>query len=261
MLQLDIGWAQSIGKRDYQQDGIAKMVWPNGFALAVLSDGMGGAVHGEIASQEILKGFTDSFCASEEDDLDVRLHDSVLATNEHIARYIEAEPACHGMGGTLVATAFTGEHLYWASVGDSPLWLLRGNRITRINQDHSKKAELQQLVAAGMMAEEDIAVHPQRNQLTSAVMGFNIESIDVNHLTLQSGDLLLVASDGVETIAEDDLLTLCTTLVVDHSVQTIAEQIIAFVEHLDRAYQDNATVMVLKFSQPAAAETEQGPVA
>lgn len=261
MLQLEIGWAQSIGKRDYQQDGVAKMLWPNGFALAVLSDGMGGAVHGEVASQEILKGFTDSFCSSDEDNLDVRLHDSVLATNDHLAQYIEAEPQCHGMGGTLVATAFTGEHLYWASVGDSPLWLLRDNQISRINQDHSKKAELQQLVAAGMMAEEEIAVHPQRNQLTSAVMGFAIESIDVNHLALQPGDVLLLASDGVESIAEPDLLTLCRTLADDHSVQEIAEQIIAFVEHLDRAYQDNATVMVLKFSQPPAAETEQGTAA
>lgn len=258
MLQLEIGWAQSIGKRDYQQDGVAKMVWPNGFALAVLSDGMGGAVHGEVASQEILKGFTDSFCHSDEDDLAVRLHDSVLATNEHLARIVETQPDYHGMGGTLVAAAFTGEHVHWASVGDSPLWLLRAHQITRINQDHSKKAELQQLVAAGMMAEEELAVHPQRNQLTSAVMGFGIESIDVNHLPLQAGDLLLVASDGVETIAEQDLLALCETLVVDHSVQAIADQIIAFVEHLDRAYQDNATVMVLKFSQPSEAEQEQG---
>jgi serine/threonine protein phosphatase PrpC len=261
MLELEIGWAQSIGKRDYQQDGVAKMIWPNGFALAVLSDGMGGAVHGEIASQEILKGFTDSFCASDEDNLEVRLNDSVLATNDHIARYIDAQPQCHGMGGTLVATAFTGEHVYWASVGDSPLWLLRGDQITRINQDHSKKAELQQLVAAGMMAEEDIAVHPQRNQLTSAVMGFAIESIDINHVTLAADDMLLIASDGVETILEADLLTLCQTLAIDHSVQAIAEQIIAFVEHLDRAHQDNATVMVLKFSQPPAAETEQGTAA
>src|SRR5690606_39720344 len=113
MLQLSIGWAQTVGKRDYQQDAITKMVWPSGFALALLSDGMGGAVHGEIASQEILRGFSEAFCASEQQQMDIRLHDCLLAANQHLANYITDYPECQGMGGTLIAAAFSGQHLHW----------------------------------------------------------------------------------------------------------------------------------------------------
>lgn len=254
MLQVSMGWAQTIGQRDYQQDGVASMLWPNGFALAVLSDGMGGAVHGDIASQEIIQGFTDSFCRSEEEDLSVRLQDSAFACNQHLADIIEAQPECHGMGGTLIGAAFTGEHLHWVSVGDSPLWLIRDQQVQRINADHSRKAELHQLVAAGMMEAEEVAVHPQRNQLTSAIMGFAIEQMEVSQISLQANDWLLLASDGVETLTAEQLLQLAAE---QQQPQQFAEQCIAAVEQQQRPYQDNATVLVLRLTAAAAA-AEQG---
>ncbi|GGW73373.1 PP2C family protein-serine/threonine phosphatase [Alishewanella tabrizica] len=248
MLQLSTGWAQTVGKREYQQDAVSKMVWPSGFALALLSDGMGGAVHGEVASQEILRGFSEAFCTSEEQDMHVRLHDSLLQANQHLADYIAHYPQCQGMGGTLIASAFTGEHLHWLSVGDSPLWLIRDAQLTRINQDHSKKAEMLQLVAAGMMTASDIAVHPQRNQLTSAVMGVPVELVDINAIELASGDIIVMASDGVESVPEQELAALCHRL--QHAdLQLLAEHIIGYVDSLQKPYQDNATVMVLKLTQ------------
>ena len=255
MLQLSIGWAQTVGKRDYQQDAITKMVWPSGFALALLSDGMGGAVHGEIASQEILRGFSEAFCASEQPQMDIRLHDCLLAANQHLANYIADYPECQGMGGTLIAAAFSGEHLHWLSVGDSPLWLIRDGRLERLNQDHSKKAELQQLVAAGLMHADEIAVHPQRNQLTSAVMGSAIDYIDINSIALLHDDIIVMASDGVESMPESELAALCHR--VRHTdLQTLAEHIISYVDSLQKPYQDNATVMVLKFTQRVVEQQE-----
>ncbi|WP_333609215.1 PP2C family protein-serine/threonine phosphatase [Arsukibacterium sp.] len=248
MLQLSIGWSQTVGQRDYQQDAVTKMIWPSGFALALLSDGMGGAVHGEVASQEILRGFSDAFCASEEQHMDMRLQDCLMAANQHLAEYIAQYPQCQGMGGTLVATAFTGEHLHWLSVGDSPLWLVRDARLIRLNQDHSKKAELLQMVAAGLMDEADIAVHPQRNQLTSAVMGVAIDFIDVDAISLLHDDIIILASDGVETMPETELASLCHRLRAA-DLQLLAEHIIGYVQSLQKPYQDNATVMVLKFTQ------------
>ena len=253
MLSLAIGWAQTIGQRDYQQDAVAKMVWPSGFALALLSDGMGGAVHGEVASQEILRGFSDAFCTGEEEQIDLRLQDCLVAANQHLANYIEQAPECRGMGGTLIATAFTGEHLHWLSVGDSPLWIIRQGELTRLNQDHSKKAEMQQMVAAGLMTEDEIAVHPQRNQLTSAVMGTQVDLVDVNSVELQHDDIVILASDGVETIAEAELATLCHRL--RHAdLSHLAQHIISYVDNLQKPHQDNATVMVLKFTQHATSE-------
>ena len=257
MLTLAAGWAQTVGKRDYQQDGVAKMIWPSGFALLVLSDGMGGAVHGEVASQQILSAFSNAFCASEAEQIADRLRDSLLETNQHLADYIAEHEECRGMGGTLVATAFTGNNLDWISVGDSPLWLVRDQAIVRINQDHSKKAELLQMVASGLMTAEEVAVHPQRNQLTSAVMGYSVDYVDINSIELQQGDIVLLASDGVETIADADLATMCHRF--RHSEpQLLAEHIVSYVDNLAKPYQDNATVMVLKITErPEQEETAQ----
>ncbi|GAC12754.1 phosphatase [Aliiglaciecola lipolytica E3] len=253
MLQISAGWAQTVGKRDYQQDGVTKLVWPNGFALTVLSDGMGGAVHGEVASQEILRAFNDAFCDSEEEQMDVRLQQSLDATNQHLANYITQNPECNGMGGTLIAAAFTGEYLDFLSVGDSPLWLCRGNALQRINKDHSKKSELMQLVEEGVMTEQDVAVHPQRNQLTSAVMGYDVDMVDINSIALQSGDIVLLASDGIESIPEQDIATMCHRF-YQSDPQVLAEHIVGYVDSLDKDYQDNATVMVLKVAQESDSE-------
>lgn len=253
MLQISVGWAQTVGKRDYQQDGVTKLVWPNGFALTVLSDGMGGAVHGEVASQQILQAFNDAFCNSEEQQMETRLQLSLNATNQHLADYIVENPECNGMGGTLIAAAFTGEHLDFISVGDSPLWLCRENSLQRINQDHSKKSELMQLVEEGVMTEQDVAVHPQRNQLTSAVMGYDVDMVDINSIALKVGDIVLLASDGIESIPEQDIAAICHRF-NQSDPQILAEHIVSYVDSLDKDYQDNATVMVLKVSQEADSE-------
>lgn len=248
MLQLKTAWSQSQGKRAYQQDGLTKQVWPNGFSLVVLSDGMGGAVHGDIASEEILTSYNQAFCQSDESDLSTRLQDSLFSANKHLTDYIEGQPECRGMGGTIVATAFTGQELYWLSVGDSPLWLIRDNQIHRLNQDHSKKAEFVDLVAVGEMTQAELDTHPQRNQLTSAVMGTVIDFIDNDHIDLLHGDIILLASDGIETISEKEILSICQRF-SQAEPQALSDYIVSYVENINKTHQDNSTLMVMTLSQ------------
>lgn len=247
MLQLSAGWYQTAGKRDYQEDGVSRMAWSNGFSLALLADGMGGAGHGDVASREILKAFSESFCNEESESVVLRFQNSLIATNNHLSDYVRSNPDCDGMGGTLVAVAFSGESIDWLSVGDSPLWLVREGEIRRLNEDHSRKAELMQLVEAGQMTAEEVSGHPQRNQLTSAVMGYSIDHVDISSIAVRHGDVLLLASDGIETIPEEELATLCQRF-FESDPQTLAEHIVSYVETLDRPHQDNATVIVLKIS-------------
>ena len=247
MLQLSAGWHQTAGKRDYQEDGVSRMAWSNGFSLALLSDGMGGVAHGDVASREILRAFSETFCEEESESIVSRFQNSLIATNNHLSDYVRLNPDCDGMGGTLIAVAFSGESVDWLSVGDSPLWLVRENEILRLNEDHSRKAELMQLVEAGQMTAEEVAVHPQRNQLTSAVMGYSIDHVDISSTPVQNGDVLLLASDGVESIPEQELASMCDRF-SDEGPQALAEHIVSPVESLDRPHQDNATVIVLKIS-------------
>ncbi len=245
---LDIGVAQTQGKRGYQEDAVNNLMYSSGLTLSVLSDGMGGAVHGEIASREILAAFLDSFRNSDDDDLAARLYTGVDRANRHLNDYIAQYPECDGMGGTLLATLYTGDRLDWVSVGDSPLWLVRNGEIRRINEDHSRKAQIQQLVQQGEMTEEQAANHPERNQVTSAVMGYEVALLDMNAIEARPGDLFLLASDGIESATETELLQLCQQF-ADADAQALAEQVIQYVDQLDRPYQDNATLAVLKVGQ------------
>lgn len=242
---LDIGVAQTQGKRGYQEDSANNLRYSNGLTLSVLSDGMGGAVHGEIASREILASFLDSFQNSDNEDLSARLFTGVDEANRHLHQYIDQYPDCDGMGGTLLATLYTGDRMDWVSVGDSPLWLLRKGQIKRINEDHSRKAQIQHLVKLGEMTEEEAANHPERNQVTSAVMGYEVALVDLQFIDVEVGDVFLLASDGIESMTECELLHVCQQF-ADAEAQIIAEHLIQYVNQLDRPYQDNASLIVLK---------------
>ena len=245
MHKLEIGFSQTQGARSYQEDAMYKAVWPNGFALAVLSDGMGGAVHGELASNEMIAAFTENFQQSEQNDIKERLQESLKVANDHLNGLIQSDESLRGMGGTLLAVAYMGEKIIWLSVGDSPLWRIRDGEISRLNQNHSRWAELYKMVEAGKLTQEELDTHPERSQLTSAVMGFHIDQVDLDQANVAVGDWILLASDGVETIAEAELAMLCSRPGWD-SAQSLAEHISVKIDDIARPGQDNSSVIALR---------------
>ncbi len=248
MHKLDIGFSQTQGARDYQEDALYKAVWPSGFALALISDGMGGAVHGELASNEMLAAFSEAFQASEQSDLSARLKESLEAANSHLSGLIAGDPSLSGMGGTLLAVAYTGENISWISVGDSPLWRVRDGHIERLNQNHSRWAELEKLVNAGQMTQQELETHPERSQLTSAVMGYQIDRVDINQADVRAGDWVLLASDGVETLSEKEIAMLCCRPGWE-SASSLAQHITGQLDEIARPGQDNATLVALRVFQ------------
>jgi len=248
MHKLDIGFSQTQGARAYQEDAMYKAVWPNGFALALLSDGMGGAVHGELASNEMIAAFAESFQQSAQSDLNERMKESLQTANDHLNGLIQNDQSLRGMGGTFLAVAYLGDKVLWISVGDSPLWRIRDGKIDRLNQNHSRWAELSKLVESGKMTQEELETHPERSQLTSAVMGFQIDQIDLNHADVQTGDWVLLASDGVETISETELAMLCSRPGWEDA-QTLADFVTHQIDKISKPGQDNGSIVALRVFQ------------
>lgn len=246
MLSIQFAWAQTQGKRAYQEDAASTQRWESGFFLGLLADGMGGAGSGDIASAELLASFTDSFVANDEVDMTFRLEDALSHANTRLREIISAKPETNGMGTTILACAFDGRSAHWLSVGDSPIWLYRDERLKQINQSHSVMSQLMQRVRAGGMSMADVNNHPHRNQLTSAVMGQLVNQVDHGALELRDSDYLILASDGVETLTVYELEQL---LKVKLAPEQLARQIIEEVEQCDAAYQDNATVVVMKIDK------------
>jgi protein phosphatase len=246
VLSIEFAWAQTQGKRAYQEDAAATQRWESGFFLGLLADGMGGAGSGDIASNELLASFTDSFVANDEVDMTLRLEDALSHANTRLREIISSNPETNGMGTTILACAFDGLSAHWLSVGDSPIWLYRDEKLEQINGSHSVMSELMQMVRAGKMSMADVNSHPHRNQLTSAVMGQMVNQVDQGVLKLKEGDYLILASDGVETLTVYELEQLFKA---NLATEVLAKKIIEEVEQCDAAYQDNATVVVMKIDR------------
>ena len=122
--------------------------------------------------------------------------------NQAIAAQVEENPSLSGMGCTLIGTTFSAPGIEWVSVGDSPLFLVRGGEIVLLNEDHSLAPEIDKLAAAGKISWEQAKSDPRRHFLRSALTGTEIDLIDRSHrpLALQTDDVVVLASDGIQTL-------------------------------------------------------------
>ena len=242
----------SKGARSYQEDAFAVRSEPAdaaagavGQMIAVLADGMGGHAGGAYASALACEAFVHAYRAVP-GEAPLRLERALHSANRAIAGVVEENPALDGMGCTLVGTSFDGAGLQWVSVGDSPLFLVRGGTIAVLNADHSLAPEIDKLAAAGKISWEDARADPRRHYLRSAVTGAEIELIDRSRapVALNSGDIVILASDGIQTLTQDAILK----VVLRHAhggPDAVAGALLAAVGAAGEPHQDNATVVVI----------------
>lgn len=244
------------GARDYQEDDYDFLPLDgdgdrDGNApgiLLVLADGMGGHVAGALASKTAVASFIAAWQAQDNADIPARLDNALAAANDSLRAKVAADPSLDGMGCTLVGAVVAAGNLHWVSVGDSPLWLMRGGELQRINQDHSMAPLLQNLVDAGRMTAEEAAADPRRNALRSAVMGDELTLVDRSESPLllparPEPARILLASDGVQTLPDDaieNLMRQCAALDSD----ACADRLLQAVVDKQHPRQDNTTVMI-----------------
>ncbi len=253
-ISYDVASVLNRGCRDYQEDAIATD-FPMGadFGYAVLSDGMGGHAAGDVASKIVVtEVFSElKFQTSNVDGLVENMGDvlrcAAISANECMAAHASNNPQTAGMGATLVAPVFIQNSLYWISIGDSPLYLMRGGRLRQLNEDHSLGPHIDYMVRSGMMPEEIGRNHPDRNALTSVLIGEPIERIDCPErpFMLKDGDILVVASDGLQFLSNSQI----TQIVGDNADKgsaEIARLLLEELQELNDPEQDNVCFSVIK---------------
>lgn len=256
----DAASTAAIGRRDLQEDAIV-MHFPEGSGLGyvVLADGMGGHAAGDVASKIVVQEFFAALRQHLEDPANLErnmgaiLRDAMDRANDEVARRAADWPDQTGMGSTLVAPLIVRNRLYWISVGDSPLYLLRGSRLTRLNQEHSMARRLDRMVLNGQLSQKDADRNPDRDCLTSVLLGANVPEIDCRDqpLDLAYGDVLIVASDGLLFIDEQRI----AGVVYDNRDRTSAEISALLLQEIrsqDDPYQDNVSIGVIKVGRPEA---------
>src|SRR6185503_12595986 len=114
------------------------------------------------------------------------------------------DQAFRGMGTTLTAARSMGRHLQIVHVGDSRAYLLRDARLLRLTRDHTY---VQWLVDSGQLSEKEAADFGARHLLVNALGGVSDEvEVDVDQLRLTSGDRLLLCSDGLTDLVDDETI-------------------------------------------------------
>lgn len=219
---------QHQGARPYQEDSWRLVTLGDGSLLAVVADGMGGHAGGAVASQLAVDAFVHAM------EQGGGLDDGLRDANQAVGRGALARHELTGMGATLVALHLRGDEVRWISVGDSPFYLVDAGRIVRLNADHSMAPQIDALVARGMLSAEEAEHHPARHTLREAVMGEPLTLIDRGSRRLGPDARLLVCSDGVNSLGNEQLLAEASLPV---------DRIIAAVLATAKEHQDNVTVV------------------
>lgn len=250
----DNATALAIGRRESQQDAVsADFALGAGFGFAVLSDGMGGHAAGDVASRIVVTEifselkFQGGDPGAFEEDIGGILRAAVTGANDCIAAHAREVPEHRGLGATVVVAVVFSDRLYWISVGDSPLYLFRGGELVRLNEVHSMARQIDAMVRTGQIDAEAARNHPGRNALTSVLAGDRIAKIDLRDapFALAPGDVVIAASDGIETLGTSALADMLAAL-GDRSAADVASALLQAVEEAGAPDQDNLSIAVVR---------------
>ncbi len=233
--------------RDHNED--AFLAFPED-ALWLVADGMGGHQAGEVASQLICDTVSSELHRHGGSLSDQQLQDALILANQRIRQYGEDKLAGATLGSTMVALNITGGRYCVHWIGDSRAYLLRNGGLQRLSTDHSQVAEL---VAQGMLSEEEAEAHPLSNVITRALGVEADPQIDCVEGEVQAGDRFLLCTDGISREFEPEELE---ALLSDEPIGDISQAL----RHaaLVRGCRDNITSVIVQIDHLATAATLAG---
>ena len=211
--------------------------------LYALADGMGGYSHGGIASATAIETFFETFYGSPSKDIPRDLKRSVDAANLGVFQASQRLGAIR-MGTTLTAVNIYGQHLYLTHIGDSRAYLIRDQRATLLTADHTTVGEL---VRAKIISPDKVRTHAQRSVLTKGLGLKLFVQADITQHLLRNDDRLILCSDGVWSMIQDDEFAEMT--VDSKDTQTLSQNLIDLA--LDRQSDDNVSVIAIHLQRLA----------
>jgi len=218
-----------IGKRrKLNQDFVYTSEKPVGNLpnLFIVADGMGGHKAGDIASRCAVEMMVNEIEASKDTDPVVIIRSAIESANDWVRTLSRADEELSGMGSTVVAATCKGRNLLVANVGDSRLYVV-GTQIKQITIDHSL---VEEMVRMGGIDRETARNHPDKNIITRAVGVTDEIAVDFFQVELVRGDMILMCSDGLTNMLEDEEIRM---------ILKGQRDIVEKVEELVRAANDN----------------------
>ncbi len=216
--------------------------------LFIVADGMGGHAAGEVASEMATRLIAESYHpvrGMSDDELMSQMVGAIRSANEAIFRRTLSEHDKRGMGTTTTVMNLLPRRYLIGQVGDSRAYLLRGDTLTQLTKDHSY---VQEQVDAGRLSPDEARTHPYANVITRCVGSSSDVVPDLYFGTLEAGDLVLLASDGLTGMLEDT--DLHEILKSPLELEAMVDELIAGANH--RGGLDNVTTILVRVEEVAA---------
>ena len=206
--------------------------------LFLVADGMGGHNAGDYASRITVETVVERIADASEDDPKVIFNDAIQAANELVRKQAATIAELEGMGTTIVAATCQKDMLYVANVGDSRLYVINQGEIRQITRDHSW---VEEMVQRGGMGREEARNHPDKNIITRAIGAESTVQVDFFTVKMKEGDLILMCTDGLTNMLEDEEIR----MILD-GARDLVEQAGALVESAnERGGRDNISVVLI----------------
>ena len=188
--------------REVNQDYVYVSCTPIGNLpnLLVVADGMGGHRAGEYASRIAVETVAQEVRKGIEQEPEATLKQAITAANERLLATAKQDESMKGMGTTLVVATVVDKTLYFANVGDSRLYVMN-DVIRQLSTDHSL---VQEMVRLGGINPEEAKYHPDKNIITRAVGAKETVEVDFYEYRLKKGDIILMCTDGLTNMVEDE---------------------------------------------------------
>lgn len=211
----------------------------------IVADGMGGHAAGEVASEmavQIIARGLDSILGRGDAEAAQMMRQAIIRSNAEIYQRTMNEPEKRGMGTTATAMVVNGNRFIVGHVGDSRAYIFRDSNLSQVTKDHSY---VQEQVDAGNLTPEQARTHPYSNVITRCV-GANADVIpDIYLGTVETDDVILMASDGLTGMLEDqDLYTILSS---GEAPAKLVDSLVA--EANRRGGLDNVTVIVVRIDK------------
>lgn len=239
-VSLDIGNAQIIGTREKQDDSFGTSIKED-CVLAVVADGIGGYINGNLASRITVDTYLDEFQKNDIlNNISYFFQKAAVLSNERIRDEFGETKG----GTTVVGVVVEGNRMHWTSVGDSNIAVFRNGRLIPVNRKENVKNWLEDQYFAGMIGREEAMGGPVDKRLVNYVGydGFQKAEESDRPIYLKKNDKILIYSDGVETLSQIELEKILSRRA---SAQKTAQAIITAVEEKNVKSKDNATIIVL----------------